>query len=410
MLQFVRGALSLDVRSLVLLRVCIGLIVFVDVVRRADTMDFYTDQGAYIQQPGDSQHRCLFHQIWFWKGTWQLQVLLFALTAGAALCLSVGLCTPVANAVAWVGIVAIHGRNECVNDSSDKMLRNVLFWCLILPLGAAGSVDRARQLRLRAGTGSSPHPAGWPCGKGWQHLGPGSAGLVLQIVCLYLAVCWQRRHSREWWGSLAIPPFAGSPDPKVDFSALYSMLGTPFAAKGFGKLLASSFPRLMWLLTVVGGAVEIVCPLVLLTSTSGSWIRMLPVLALLGLQVGINSVLYLTSFGLIAGFTMVAFIPTPAWDWWLATGSLSSDIDGSSATRTSPVLRLRVDSRLMSTITALESFADVDARRKKTDEEPQLDLEWRPPVSLAIALLFAGVATGGTEPKRVRLEPTAVQR
>ena len=38
---------------------------------------------------------------------------------------------------------------------------------------------------------------------------------------------------------------------------------------------------------------------------------MVPVVALLGLQAGINSVLYLTSFGLIAGCTMVAFIPTP---------------------------------------------------------------------------------------------------
>jgi hypothetical protein len=408
MLQFVRGVLSLDVRSLVLLRICIGLVVFVDVARRADTLEFYTDQSSYIQEPGDTQHRCLFHQIWFWKGTWELQALLFALTAGAALCFAVGLCTPVANAVTWIGIVAIHGRNECVNDSSDKMLRNVLFWCLILPLGAAGSADRARHMRLRAGNASSPHPAGWPCRKGWQYLGPGSAGLVLQVVCLYLAVCWQRRHSREWWGSLAIPPFAGSPDPKVDFSAVYSMLGSPFAAKGFGKLLASSCPGLMRLLTAVGGAVEILCPLIMLTFTVESWIRSIPVLALLGLQVGINSVLYLTSFGLIAGFTMVAFIPTPAWDWWMDTGSISSDIDGDSAVRGSPVLRLRVDSRLMSTVTASDSFVDLDARRKKTDE--QLDLEWRPPVALALALLFAGVATDGTGPKKVRLEPTAVQR
>ena len=90
------------------------------------------------------------------------------------------------------------------------------------------------------------------------------------------------------------------------------------------------------------------------------------------------------------------------------TGSISSDIDCDSAVRGSPVLRLCVDSRLMSTVTASDSFVDLDARRKKTDE--QLDLEWRPPVALALALLFAGVATDGTGPKKVRLEPTAVQR
>ena len=205
MLQALRGVGSLDVRSLVLLRVCIGLVVLTDVVRRADTLEFYTDEGSFIQPPGDTQHRCLFHRVWFYKGTWQLQGLLFALTALSSICLAVGACTPLANAISWVGIVAIHGRNECVNDSSDKMLRSVLFWCMVLPLGAAGSVDRARRLRLRLGGRAAPrHPPGWSC-EGPQHLSPATVGLLLQIACIYLAVCWQRRHSREWWGTLAVP-------------------------------------------------------------------------------------------------------------------------------------------------------------------------------------------------------------
>ena len=182
MLQALRGVGSLDVRSLVLLRVCIGLVVLIDVVRRADTLEFYTDEGSFIQPPGDTQHRCLFHRAWFYKGTWQLQGLLFALTALSSLCLAAGACTPLANAVSWVGIVAIHGRNECVNDSSDKMLRSVLFWCMVLPLGAAGSVDRARRLRLPLGGRGVPrHPPGWSC-EGPQHLSPATVGLLLQVI------------------------------------------------------------------------------------------------------------------------------------------------------------------------------------------------------------------------------------
>ena len=65
----------------------------------------------------------------------------------------------------------------------------------------------------------------------WLQLSPGTVGLLLQVCCIYLAVCWQRRFSREWWGGLASPPYAGSSDPAVDFSAVYSMLGSPFAAK-----------------------------------------------------------------------------------------------------------------------------------------------------------------------------------
>ena len=364
------GLLSLDVRSLVALRVCVGLVVFADVVRRMDTLEFYTDKGGHIQMPGDTQHRCLFHELWFWKGTWKLQAVLFALTALASLCMSAGFGTTLANAVAWVGIVAIHGRNECVNDSSDKMLRNVLFWCLVLPLGSVGSVDRARQLRLRTG-GASPHPDGWACGSGWTLLSPGTIGLLLQVCCIYLAVCWQRRFSREWWGSLAYAPYAGSADPAVDFSAVYSMLGSPFAAKGFGKLLASSVPSMLWILTLFGDLTELLAPLLLLTSTVNSWRRTLPVAALLGLQLGINLVLYLTSFGLIAGLTMVAFIPTPAWEWW----------QGGAGAEGAQTLRLRVDGR---------AVRSVDSA-KKTDDEEQ---EWSPPLGLAMALLWSGAASG----------------
>ena len=44
-----RHLLSLDVRSLAALRVCVGLVVFTDVLRRMDTLEFYTDEGSSIQ-------------------------------------------------------------------------------------------------------------------------------------------------------------------------------------------------------------------------------------------------------------------------------------------------------------------------------------------------------------------------
>ena len=164
--------LSLDTRSLALFRVALGWVACIDIARRADTLDFYTDEGSFIQVPGDTQHRCphsdsafplasahvralggrcLFHQLWFYKGTWALQATLFALTAASSLCFSAGFLTPISGALTWVGMTALHGRNECVNDSSDKMMRNLLFWGCLLPLGAAGSVDELLRCS-RAGT------------------------------------------------------------------------------------------------------------------------------------------------------------------------------------------------------------------------------------------------------------------
>ena len=76
------GVATLDARSLALLRVCVGLCVVIDVVARADTMGFYTSSGdaSSIQVPGDTPHRCLLHYIWFYRGSQELQTLLFALS------------------------------------------------------------------------------------------------------------------------------------------------------------------------------------------------------------------------------------------------------------------------------------------------------------------------------------------
>jgi hypothetical protein len=262
---WVRSVSTLDVRSLCLFRVCLGLVALRDVLVRTDTLDFYTDVGSFIQPAGDSQHRCLFHQLWFYRGSWQVQAVLFGLTAVSSLCLAIGLHTPLASIVTWLGMTSIHGRNECINDSSDKMLRNVLFWATLLPLGAHFSVDRHRQQRLRR----QQHPPPACC---WllpdtstatplPHHGharhsiasPGGAGLLLQVVCLYLAVCWRRRHSREWVGLLAsgfgpvsdgqqlLHGDAATP-AEVDFSAVFLMLASPFAANPVAHRLALGWP------------------------------------------------------------------------------------------------------------------------------------------------------------------------
>jgi hypothetical protein len=309
---------SLDIRSLALFRVVIGLVACIDVVRRADTLDFYTDVGSFIQPVGDTQHRCLFHQLWFYKGPWALQAVLFAATAATSLSLSVGFNTPIAAVLTWLGMTSIHGRNECINDSSDKMLRNVLFWAIVLPLGQTASVDARRQRadgRIALGSGRQ------------RLVTPGTVGLLLQVVMIYVCVVWQRRHSREWMGSYAVPDGRGwrsgghthgqgVSDGMVDFSAVYLMLASPFASRPLGKYLASTMgPVLTRPLTAAGTLAETISPVLLCITSSRGWARMLPVALIIGLQAGISSVLYLTNFGLVASAVMLAFVPSAFWDW-----------------------------------------------------------------------------------------------
>jgi hypothetical protein len=145
-------------------------------------------------------------------------------------------------------------------------------------------------------------------------------------------------------------------------------------------------------------------------------------------------VLYLTGFGLIAGFTMVAFVPTPAWEWWWRQGSGDTTAAAEAAGVRPPALRLRVDARAMTRPLVEaddeEGDADPDAIKKKTDEdqpagsgavEDEAEEEWCPPTALALALLISGVTTtttttngdgdgvGPPQSSRLLLEPAPFQ-
>ena len=335
LVSWLRGVCSVDVRAVALFRLCLGVVVCIDVLRRADTLDFYTDMGNPIQVPGDTQHRCVFHQIWFFKGTREVQALLLGMTFLCSASLAAGLWTPVASFLTWAGVTAIHGRNECINDSSDKMLRNVLFWAMMLPLGCVGSVDSLRA-RPSQPLASVVYPRLRHASVPKVISSPGSVGILLQVCLIYFAVSWRRRVSNEWFGPWATQ----SGNSSVDFSAVYIMLGSPFAARPLGQQLAGlgstgGSASIDWVpidigvsicqwLAAAGIVTELVGPILLLMLPCSSRWRILPVILLVGLQAGINSVLYLTNFGLVASVTMFVFLPTPCIDW--VAGMQDSDL------------------------------------------------------------------------------------
>jgi hypothetical protein len=77
------------------------------------------------------------------------QALLFGVAALAALGLLVGYRTRLMTIVVWVLLLSLHMRNPLVNGAESPMLRMLLFWGMLLPLGAYWSVDRAKRPRSR---------------------------------------------------------------------------------------------------------------------------------------------------------------------------------------------------------------------------------------------------------------------
>ena len=279
------GVLTADLRSLALLRVALAGIVLADVVLRwRDLAMFYSDRGvlprdAYLAGVGEG---------WSWSlhlvsGAWQVQALLFALTAAAALLMLVGWHTRAATVATWVLVCSVQQRNPLLVQGGDILLRVVLFWGIFLPLGARASVDRAR-----AAPGDR-EPA--------RVLSAGTVALLVQLVLVY------------WMTAL----WKDGPEWRSDGSALYYALHIDAYASGLGKWLRG-YPGALVVLTHVVFWFEVLGPGLLLSPWRTGPLRTLAILGFFVLHLGVLLCLDLGLFPFISALTMVGLLPSWFWD------------------------------------------------------------------------------------------------
>lgn len=110
----------------------------------------------------------------------------------AAACLAVGYRTRLAAVAVVVCLVSIAYRNPAMLNSGDILLRNIGFFLMLAPAGAALSVDRWRTARERF----------------WQHpaRAPWALRLVqIQISVVYVASAWEKARGDTWLEGTAVP-------------------------------------------------------------------------------------------------------------------------------------------------------------------------------------------------------------
>jgi hypothetical protein len=184
---------GIDVRALVLFRVGLGMVLLLDVLKRAIALEaHYTDAGVLPRaslaaiRPGPGIFR-----LYLLSGDPWAQALLFTVAGLLALAVIVGLKTRLATLFSLWLLVSVQARNPLVCHTGDSLLAVLTFWALFLPLGATTSVDRMVSGRV---------PPRRVCSFG-------SAGLLLQIATFYLGaglgVGWTAARSGRWVGRLA---------------------------------------------------------------------------------------------------------------------------------------------------------------------------------------------------------------
>lgn len=139
----VEELLGIDLRSLGLFRILIGILIIVDLCIRVTSLGaHYTDAGVVPRQLvfeyGEQPWFFSFHML---SGDIFLQVVLFLLAGLSAFSLAIGYRSRIACFICWVLMLSLHVRNPFVNNLGDWLLVNLLFWGMFLPLGARFSID-----------------------------------------------------------------------------------------------------------------------------------------------------------------------------------------------------------------------------------------------------------------------------
>ena len=303
-----RELLSIDTRSLALLRVCLAGLVLADLFIRSNSIEaFYTDSGVlpawalkHLYQANQfhwSLHLLTPDLFWL-SGSWFWQVFLFSLAAIAAFCMLIGYQTRWATITTCVLIISLHMRQPLICNGGDNLLRNMIFWSMFLPLGDHFSVDRKRLHKTKPPllTFSAATIA------------------IMAQVCFVYWVAAVTKSDPQWTESR---------------TALYFALHLDFVATDLGRWLLQ-FPTLLQWLTAITLWLEFLGPLLVFSPVFTSRIRVVVILSFIAFHLGISLCMHLGLFTWICIVSWSVFLPPSFWEW-IANFYQSKDVDFNSS-------------------------------------------------------------------------------
>lgn len=300
-----RNIVSLDLRSLALVRICYGVLLLCDLLVRSSSLAaHYTDAGVYpLAEYFRIGHSFVFsfHAL---GGSAGFVCFLFLLHAMAAVCLLLGYRTQLATVVCWVLLASLHNRNYLVLNGGDTWLRSMLFWAIFLPWGRCWSLDARRA--------DSDQKFG--------HCSTSTLAFLIQVFLVYwLAGVFKT--GAAWWSE--------------GTAIFYSVSLTEWNAYWAYYLLY--FPKALQVLTFVTLFYELVMPLLLFFPWKQEQIRTFFVFLTVSFHFGLFVALEIGIFPFVGIATVIGLLP--GWFWKTRAGKRVSRFMNSLFAK----LRLMVD-------------------------------------------------------------------
>ncbi|ELZ26776.1 HTTM domain protein [Halogeometricum pallidum JCM 14848] len=270
---------GVDARALAALRISLGLLLLADLLLRARHLRaFYTDAGMAPRGVLAEQYPALRYSLHALSGAAWFQALLFLLAGLLAVSLLAGYRTRTTTVLSFVLLVSLHLRNPAVLNGGDALLRRLLLWSALLPLGGRWSLDARRR------DGSSRR----------RLASLASAGLLSQVVLVYAVNAALKHRGDLWLRGDAV---------RYVFSLQRFSLRLGDVLTGVPSLLRAF--DWFWL-----GLIS-VAPLLVL---SRGRLRTALALTFASAHLGMLATLRLGLFPLVSVAALVPFLPSPVWD------------------------------------------------------------------------------------------------
>ncbi|MCB9253685.1 MAG: HTTM domain-containing protein [Bdellovibrionaceae bacterium] len=286
-LSVLRAVFGMDWRSLVALRIGVGVAVLVDLLTRAQDLEaHYSDFGvlpryALLDRFTNPSHLSV-HLI---TGTWEGQAVLFLINALIAVALIFGYRTRLASVLTWFFLLSLHNRNPVVLNAGDFALRMLAFWGIFLPWGRSFSLDAVRFAREAPDVGRN-------------ELSLATAACLLQVGMIYIFTVLLKTGD-EW---------------RVDGTAVYFAMSLDQFQLPAARFLLQ-FPKLMHALTFATFWLEALAPLSLFLPWGTGRVRAVVVPLLWVMHALFSLHLRVGTFSVICMVALISFVPAELWNF-----------------------------------------------------------------------------------------------
>ncbi len=282
-LTSIKTLFGIDLRTLAIFRVCLGLLIIADLILRArDLTAHYTDTGimprSVLLGPLNSWQPSLH----LFSGSSTAMAVLFLLAGLIASALVLGYRTRLATILSWLLLISLQARNPMLIQGGDDLLRMLLFWSMFLPLGARFSIDAALDRNIQRRPNA--------------YFSLATAGLEIQCMSVYFFSAILKS-APEW-----IP----------DGTAIYYVLHLDYLALP-GALVLREFPLLMQGMTWFVWYLQIIGPVLIFSPLFSLPLRLLIQSLLMAMHASFIFTLAIGLFPYISLTSLLTF--TPGWLW-----------------------------------------------------------------------------------------------